>query len=418
MQQQIARYFNEFPHQFEFDHNAYADEDDFYDENYDQEDTYPELEPTFAIARLLHPLDQQEVFWHVLTCAEAMEDETPMGSTPYTAEALAAYAEAARAIVRTSDERQAAWRRLLDVLDWTIGDDPDVVNAVHEAVGRLCDTPDDTRQLIACLQATDAAGFADWIAGYYLQLGDDAAYLSMRQAHLRTEAQHLELADYWLQHGKPDEARAVLEQYVPRLIEQMEQQQHDIIKIVRTGGVLERLEHAYRETGDDENLCRILLVLIRARGLDVEQYQQIKTLALSSGTWASVQPILLADARDDRQTLAHIYLLEEDWDAALQLAQQQSPYSFGDRDDVRALVALGVKAHRPQAALAILRPLVQSHIDKKNRIAYAKAAEYAAAIKAIYRNVLHDEAAWHTYITDIRHRYPRHNALQEELRGL
>jgi uncharacterized Zn finger protein len=150
----------------------------------------------------------------------------------------------------------------------------------------------------------------------------------------------------------------------------------------------------------------------------VERYQQIKALSQSLGTWAELQPVLLNAARYNRETLARIYLLEEDWDAALQLAQKKSPYSFGYADSVRPLVARGVKAHRPEEALAILRPLVQSYIDQQNRTAYATAASFAADIKDIYRNVLHDDATWQAYITGIRQRYPRHRALQEEFRGL
>jgi hypothetical protein len=33
-------------------------------------------------------------------------------------------------------------------------------------------------------------------------------------------------------------------------------------------------------------------------------------------------------------------------------------------------------------------------------------------------SVLNDSTAWQRYITDIRQRYPRHRALQEEFRGL
>ncbi|MHB0934754.1 MAG: SWIM zinc finger family protein [Armatimonadota bacterium] len=413
LKQQIAQFFDELAHRAEYGYDGY------YDEEYDPGATYPELATTFEIARTLHPLDQQEVFWYALTCANEIEEEMPMG-TPQIAEALVAYVDATRAVVHTSEERHAIWTALLDVLDWAVGDAEGIEEAVHQAIGQLCETPEDTRQLITLLQATDEAGFADWIAAYYRQLGDDDAYLATRQAHLVTESQHLELANYWEQHGNADEAREVLEQYVLRLIAQMDQQTQPYygVTYVQPGGVLDRLETAYRDAGDEKNLCRILFVQSRARALTVERYQQIKALSQSLGTWAEMQPVLLDAARYNRETLAQIYLLEEDWDTALQLAQEKSPYGFGYADSVRPLVARGVKAHRPEEALGILRPLVQSYIDQQNRSAYATAAGFAADIKDIYRNILHDDATWQAYITGIRQHYPRHRALQEEFRGL
>ena len=413
LKQQIAQFFDELEHHAEYGY------DDYYDEEYAPGATFPELATTFEITRTLHPLDQQEVFWYVLTCADEMENELPM-DTPQIAEALEAYADASRALVHSLEERRATWTALLDVLDWTIGSAEEVKETVHQAIGRLCETPEDMRQLISLLQATDEAGFADWIAAYYRQIGDDAAYLAIRQAHLVTESQHLELADYWQEHGKPDDAREVLEQYVQRLMAQLEQQTlpYYIGPSFSHGGVLERLETTYREAGDQKNLCRILLVISRARGLTLERYRQIKALSHSLGTWEELQPIVMIVARNDRETLAHIYLLEEEWDAALQLAHEKSPYSFGYGDNISLLVARGVKAHRPQEALAILRPMVQSSIDRQNRSSYAEAAGFAADIKDIYCNVLHDDATWQVYINGIRQRYPRHRALQEEFRRL
>ena len=144
-------------------------------------------------------------------------------------------------------------------------------------------------------------------------------------------------------------------------------------------------------------------------------YQQLKPLAESLGTWGETQPVLLQLARSDEETLAHIYLFEEQWDAALKLAQEKS---LGDLVLVRLLVAREVKQHRPHAALMLLRALVQDFINLKDRASYANAADYAAEIKDIYRNILHDEDAWQTYITELRNSNKRRRALLEEFRAL
>lgn len=415
LKQQVAAFFDDVERRAEY--GDYGDEYDYRD--YNQHETYPELTTTFEIARTLNHFDQMEIFWYVVTCANEIEAEMPLG-TPQVAEALIAYTQAARIIIQSPEERLATQKTLLDVLDWNFIDADDVLTAIHQSVDMLCETPDDIRQLITLLQTIDEERFADWIAANYQQLGDDDAYLATRLAHLVTEAQHLELADYWMQHGKPDDAYEVLEQYVLRLIAQMDErtQPYFALTYVQPGGVLDRLKTLYSETGDEKNLCRILLVQSRARGLTVEKYQQIKTLSQSLGSWEELQPLLLSYARNNRETLIRINLLEENWDAALQLVPEKSEYGFGSSDSLLHLIAHGVKAHRPEEALAILLPLVQSNIKQFNRTAYATAASYAADIKDIYYSILHDHASWQTYITGIRQSYPRHRALQEEFRGL
>lgn len=49
---------------------------------------------------------------------------------------------------------------------WAVGDAEGIAEAVHQAIGRLYETLNDTRQLIVLLQTMDEARFADWIAAY------------------------------------------------------------------------------------------------------------------------------------------------------------------------------------------------------------------------------------------------------------
>ena len=70
----------------------------------------------------------------------------------------------------------------------------------------------------------------------------------------------------------------------------------------------------------------ILLLKARKRGVSIELYRQMKALAEALGTWAEIRPELLQLARQNRTTLAGIYLCEEDWDAALALARENAVY--------------------------------------------------------------------------------------------
>jgi len=155
LQQQIDLFFEDLALFNEHDYDdengdGYGDEyNEYDDEEEDTEDPYPELDSTFEIARTLQPLDQQQVFWHVLTCAESMEGS--LVTKPIEI-ALAAYVDATRLLVHTPEERRAAWMTLLDLREWEIGGYPDVMNAVQQAIERFCETPDDTRQLIGLLR--------------------------------------------------------------------------------------------------------------------------------------------------------------------------------------------------------------------------------------------------------------------------
>jgi hypothetical protein len=295
-----------------------------------------------------------------------------------------------------------------------------VVDAVHQALSALCETPGELRHLIAILREADESCFADWIAEYYRLLDDDEAYLAIRTAYLNHESQYLDLADYWQEQGDPVKAQEILERFAARLAEQLTlpAEHARALSVKWKDGVLDRLQAIYRTSGDDANLCRILILTARSRNVTLELYQQIKPLAESLSTWKETKPLLLQLAKINEETLARIYLFEKDWDAAIKLSLEKSAYSFGFSLGVRPLVACGIKHHRPQAALTILRDIVQSCINQQQRLAYAQAAGYAAEIKDIYRNILHDEHAWQSYITDLRQRYPRHRALQEEFRSL
>ena len=181
-------------------------------------------------------------------------------------------------------------------------------------------------------------------------------------------------------------------------------------------GVFDRLEARYRDQHDLENLCRILLAREQAEGVSLRLYQKIEETAKALGRWPEIQPKLLDDAKSSRETLAAIYLYEQEWDAAIGLVHDTRTTWYRDTENIRAQVARGVATHRPEAALSLYRGLIQDFIDQKNREAYAQAARYAVALRDIYRTILHDEAAWHDYLTGLLASNSRRRALQEEFR--
>ncbi|MEI6521161.1 MAG: hypothetical protein WCO98_14160 [bacterium] len=417
LKQQINEFVNAIEKRAEYGDygDGYDDYDHGYYDEYDpEESSYPECTLTFETAKTLHPLDQMEVFWYLITSINSIDAEEPL-CTSEAADAIIAYTQAVRMILHAPNERAAIQKILLDILNWEIGYTDCIESAIHKSINMLCDTVDDTRRLIDLLLKTDEKRFADWIAAYYLQIGDENSYLAIRQANMTKESQYLDLADYWLQHDKPDNAREVMEKYVVFICEQLDQQSNSGRYYSNSGGILDRLENDYKKLGDNTNLCRILHIKSRCRGLNIESYKQIRNLSQSLGTWAELKPLVISYTINNREMMARIYLVENEWDAALQLANEKTLYSS---DNILSLVAYGVKEHRPKEALKILQKLVQNYIDQQNRTAYTTAAEYAEGIKNIYSTILKDNAGWQAYITKIRQRYPRHRALQDEFRNL
>jgi uncharacterized Zn finger protein len=411
IKEQVASFFEELERQ-----NEHEGEYDDWQREYDEHETYPELETTFAITRALYPDDRLEIYWYVLTCAEGVNQEYALG-TPQIIEAITAYTDTASEIAHTHAEKRAYVEALVGLLDWSIGHETSVKMAIKQALEHLCGSDEEIHDLIDILTQEDEASNADWIAGYYRQLGEDAQYLRVREAHLQREEQFLELADYWLQCGEPERARETLERWITRRHEAAEHAAPGIRVSygLANHGVFARLETLYRAQNDPENLYRILRAREQAQGITLQLYQEIAVTAKALGRWSEIQPQLLQHAKFSRQTLVGIYLYEQDWDAAISLANATTAEAW-DTTAIRAQVACGVQRHRPEAALALYRAIVEASISRAKREAYAIAADYAVAIRDIYRTILHDEAGWQEYIATLLARNARRRALQEEFR--
>ena len=178
IKKQVARFFDELERQ-----NEYEAEYDDWQHEYDEHETYPELETTFAITRTLAPDDRLEIYWYVLTCAAKINQEYALG-TPQIIEAITAYADTAGEIAHTQAEKQPYIRALIELLDWSFVGEVTVSNAIKQALEHLCTSSDEMHELIDLLTQANEACHADWIAGYYRQLGEDAEYLRVREANL------------------------------------------------------------------------------------------------------------------------------------------------------------------------------------------------------------------------------------------
>ena len=361
----------------------------------------------------LRPDDQAEVYWHIVTrCNKNFEDYGL--STEPIEQVLALYAGAVIRQGLTPADKRFYFDTLLEALNWTMCGYGDVSETIKEALDTIATDRDDYEYLIKKLKKSDEGEVQDWVIGYYKKLGDDDLYLQARQENLHTEANHLELADYWQEKGDAAEALATLEVWVSK-----REEAPDGIRYLPyrpdpstgRGEVLRRLIAHYTEAGDNANLCRILMAQARQESVTLELYKRIQPVASTLGIWPERRAELLTQARGEAK--ARILLYEQDWDKAIAFARLP-----GTEQQVQALVADAVKERHPAEAIALYDGLVQANIQQFNRNGYHAAARHAGEVKRIYASILKDKEAAEQYITDIRKTHSRRPALQDEFRDL
>lgn len=371
------------------------------DHDYEEDTLHIDLDFVFSAALPLNPDDQTDVLWYIVEQGNLNIEEYGL-DTEFLERALGQYALAVVRLALPAGEAKYYLDTLIEGLHWTMCGYGDVAEAIHEALTAIAVHPEDVRYVIGILEKSEEAEVRDWAIGLYRKLGDDAAYLQARHAHLNSETQYLELADFYTEISKPAEALQTLESWVAKQEGAPER---------GVGELLRRLAAHYTQAGDDANLCRILMEQTRQHGLTLESYQQIQVLAGRLETWPEHRPTLLNWARGLQK--ARILVAEWDWAEALAFARLS-----GTEERVRSLVADAIKEDLPNDALALYDAMVQANINLLNRGGYAEAARYAAEVMHIYRAILKDPEQAKHYVADIRTKYPRHRALQDEFRKL
>lgn len=407
LKQQISNFFAAFPTRY-----AYLDPE------YDEDESYPELDPMIEAAKMLPSNERIEVLWHLVLCGKQMfeHENLPVGTQQIEA-AINFYAEAVRQSALSHQEKQPYFDALVNALTWRMSGYGEVSDALEKAISTLCAGTQDYQYLLTRLETSDYSRANELSAGYYLKLGDQENYLRIRQANLKTEAHYLELANYWLQKQNKQKYIATLELGASFLLQQRREPRYsfDFLFLgssVKPSELLRTLADYYTLKHDYENLCRILIATAEYSGVNLDLYEQVKTAA-SANQWQELQPQLLEFAKRNPEILAQIYLFESDWEAAIQLAHR---HLHAER--LQVLVAEGVKEHYPQASLKIYEQLVQHYIGLQSREHYRTAARHAGAIKSIYQDILKAPETGRNYINAICQRYPRYRALQNEFRRL
>jgi len=144
----------------------------------------------------------------------------------------------------------------------------------------------------------------------------------------------------------------------------------------------------------------------------LETYKTIKRLAEPG--WKRLRPEIMAKLRKsyNKQVLAEVYLLEEEWDEAIKVAEGRDVWY-----PVVEIVADGVMSHRPewvtQVSLKHAERLM-SEVKSKN---YPIAAAWLKRAKQAYK-LLGKTDEWKDYLEETRGKYKRRPALQNQLARL
>lgn len=150
-----------------------------------------------------------------------------------------------------------------------------------------------------------------------------------------------------------------------------------------------------------------------SEGPSLEIYTSLKRL--SGAQWATHRPQIMEILRNSNRSdvFADVYLFEQDWDAAITLANKAGDWNY----TLIEKVADAVLPHRPDWVIQISRKQAEAMIVKTQSKLYPHAARWLAKAKKAY---LHANRAheWQAYFANLKTTYARRPALQKELNKL
>jgi|RhiMethySRZTD1v2_1073278.scaffolds.fasta_scaffold36416_5 uncharacterized Zn finger protein len=140
-----------------------------------------------------------------------------------------------------------------------------------------------------------------------------------------------------------------------------------------------------------------------------------KTIKRMAGSrWKRLKPELMASLEKgyNHQALAEVLIEEQEWDAAINVADKQT-YNYR----LVAIVADALIAHRPDWVIRASVKQADELIAKTQSKYYSHAANWLRRVKAAYVQ-LGRNGDWQKYLSEIKEQYKRRPALMAKLNGL
>ncbi len=180
-------------------------------------------------------------------------------------------------------------------------------------------------------------------------------------------------------------------------------------------GLTAWLKDQYEERGELAKALALAQQLLEQHP-SLAAYQGVRDLSQRLGIWHQSRSQLLAEWAAAREygLLTDIYLEEGVIDLALKSVrqyEQTSPYYAGNQ---LLRVAEAAEETRPQAAVEIYLERAEELIAGRGRERYQQACTYLTTVRDLYRQ-MSQERAWTSCIAELRERYQRLPALQDEL---
>jgi uncharacterized Zn finger protein len=141
-------------------------------------------------------------------------------------------------------------------------------------------------------------------------------------------------------------------------------------------------------------------------------YQTIKRLARTR--WGRLKSEVMATLEKsyDKQPLAEVLLLEQEWDAAIKVADQKGVYYR-----VVETVAEALVPHRPEWVIRASIKRAEDLIAETKSNLYPAAANWLKHARAAYAK-LGQTSEWQKYLRELKEQYRRRPALQAQLARL
>ena len=150
---------------------------------------------------------------------------------------------------------------------------------------------------------------------------------------------------------------------------------------------------------------------------NLEKYGKLRKLAKGLNRWSDLRARVITelDKKRDFDFLVSLYLEEKEVGNAL-ATLGKLPERWGDHS-LHLEVAQAAKKQYPQDAIRLFAKEAERFINYKNRDSYSQAALCLREVRDIYRQ-MNETQSWDKLIADIRERFCKLPALQDELNQL
>lgn len=296
--------------------------------------------------------------------------------------------------------------QLFRYYDW---DNSGLTDMLMESIEQVSETQDDWQCVVAKLEQPPKSEYRSayrqkLIADIYkTKLQDDEAYLTIRLQNLEHSGDYYDLVTYW--EGKGQLAKAT-----------------EIAKVgvnASEHGGIELLEWLFGQSQNDYSLSLGYLQQIFQREPCLSNYQNLSKFARAAD-WPKINTECRTILSEHRPyDLALIQYQAKEYDQVLEfvLSSKRNPSMFY-MDSQKEELALKLIEHFPHQLLPYFQAKVQNDLDRRERVYYAQAAEYAKIVKKIYLSHLNQSAEWQQYLDQIRSDHIKQPALLEEFTKL